>query len=1398
MNNIMKRTILLIIITLGILVLPKHVGAVNLKVNDDYTLHSKDFLRNDVFCAQHGQKLFFPDRPIPCQVIRKITINRSNVIVEESNRTETITEIGKVDQYQQLAYILSLKNTYIYENWEDYQNRPKQKLIWHHLHKTEILGITCNDSEYDEGIYEKATNPLNYKYCTGVIFVLENKEYSWEAFKEYEAGRYGKGGAQHIIMAEGQMDKKPIANVNIKKTSNEVEKYQQIDGAQFNVSFKNIGEGLSLKGYSGNIVNDTEYSTTAGEIDISNISGNGNKENDPIEITLEELQAPNGYKISKKTTKIYIKQDCSQYKKDNGAWINISDGATINVNIENQPLINLSGNVWQDGQIGEKVVSGPNGIKDEYYRYEKTEPGKGSYIAKIEKDGSITFEEAEQGKGDYKRISTIKEPGVKGILVELYNADENGKRIGERVAYAETNQYGNYEFKGINKTDNGYKVVFKYDGINYEATYKDAGSDDSVDSDVEEKNRNEINANFKTITAGQSNLKYDYNENEKKSALKTNMNGTNPGNDDAPDFQIEAETGVYKESNSNITCGLVKKEFDLSLGTDVKSATLKINDKETTYSYAQIMNGEMEDLTLDKILQNNSSTSNIIYNLYLYKSDYNYRISDYNSEIENGTNPGTPDGGYKATDGDEENDRIKELEAYVTYSVILKNQSTHEATVDQFVYYYDAAYTPYNIESTNEYDVSIDTNTRKITFTSKNGGLSVNAPDYRKEIDLTFKVNKNEQGYVELKDNCTNIAEITKYSTVEGGLIDKDSAPGNGIKDGKITQDEDDTDQAKGLTISLKENEVRTITGTVFEDTNKDGILNDNKPVDDVIVQLIEVKKISGKYYEYIWQQTRSGSSEVDTIARNGYEGVKYKNNIQAESGQYEFKDYIPGNYIIRYIYGDGTTYDVTDNVKTYNGQDYKSTVDSKYKEPWYNTAGYESGYSVARDNEARRLEVMAYSATIDKTNGEALERRNKEDLSNTWMCAETSRINVPVDATVDAEKPETDSTQASYEYTKNKETIGFPDMNFGLAERPKTNLVLEKHITGLKITPNGTGVQSIVDAKADIEKIVNGTEVGAEGVTTGLATIKSTRGNRGFWQVATDIEELAQGAQLEVEYTYVIRNDSEKDYLSKTLIDAYKDKDTKPYAETLSEIKDTVKGTMRNGTYSYNNSNIIGKYLGQTYYLGPNEDGSVPDTDAEVSSRIETLQEALNNSLTFDKETSGEDFDKKEITDEKETMKTIYDTSGNPKEEKITTIIANASPTDFLTGKSEDNYTQGKDVDYSKTVTLKTVLSSSTGGELGANIPSYIAEVVKYSNAAGRRDMDAEPENLSYVHSDDTEMTMENSNERDEFWGETIIIGKPFGEDKLTPIQIAIITVSSMAVIGVGIVLIKKFVLKK
>ena len=64
------------------------------------------------------------------------------------------------------------------------------------------------------------------------------------------------------------------------------------------------------------------------------------------------------------------------------------------------------------------------------------------------------------------------------------------------------------------------------------------------------------------------------------------------------------------------------------------------------------------------------------------------------------------------------------------------------------------------------------------------------------------------------------------------------------------------------------------------------------------------MKTIKGKYYEYIWQETKSGSNKVKTTTERGHEGKNYNNEV-TENGKYKFKGFIPGNYIIRFIYGD-------------------------------------------------------------------------------------------------------------------------------------------------------------------------------------------------------------------------------------------------------------------------------------------------------------------------------------------------------------------------------------------------------------------------------------------------------------------------------------------------------------
>lgn len=220
---------------------------------------------------------------------------------------------------------------------------------------------------------------------------------------------------------------------------------------------------------------------------------------------------------------------------------------------------------------------------------------------------------------------------------------------------------------------------------------------------------------------------------------------------------------------------------------------------------------------------------------------------------------------------------------------------------------------------------------------------------------------------------------------------------------------------------------------------------------------------------------------------------------------------------------------------------------------------------------------------------------------------------------------------------------------------------------------------------------------------------------------------------------------------------------------------------------------------------------------------------------MKYDETVAGEDFEK---INTEAVSKNIYDTDGNPGTRNIETVVKTRSVSDFLTrvktgeeyhddtikDENENDVEVIPNADYSKTLKLTTVLTSFNNG--AGYYPSYIAEITKYSNAAGRRNMSAEPANLSYVHSEDTDMTLENTwqyeidgttytvqgeenipenatnivklNEVDEFWGEQIIISKPTGFNKQLAIQIVIITISSIAVIGVGIVLIKRFVLKK
>ena len=1181
------------------------------------------------------------------------------------------------------------------------------------------------------------------------------------------------------------------------------------------------------------------------DIEIKNL-------NEPVVITIEEIEAPVGYKKIEGKITVTLKRKGNTYtihkaeKEDTVTDDEFKAGEVtlknheLKLDIQDIPVMNLGGIVWT-----EKIKTG------------KEQPDINNTYSESDDEalGGVTVRLLDENDKPVATTKTAEKDGQEVTYLNNLGKEGTVKLKQGQYLFTKLDDGTNYIPVG---TD--YKVEIDYDGITYNALMNTDANilyNKNAYSKITSEDDHGLAAGTKTIfgteneTQSKTNGGYTINytrqdENEKNIPDKAIYSNVEKDGDQvfvtarSEEYLQKTDDwkSTWKGNNGvgeidldsyafDINFGLYKKFFDLNLGTDVEKAEVEINGQKTAYTYDQILDGMLDKDLREKLYK--TTDDKVDYNLYLAYSDYYYRIDDY--KVPGDTNSlGQPYGEALP----DKKDADTELQVYVTYKLQINNQSTqHSATGVKVKYSYDDGYE--YVGSNGEATVS-DEGHNILTISNINNVVSGEP----KEITLKFKVKKNNDGtFVKAPSDTskyTNMAEIIEYSTEEGRLVDADSAPGNTfLGENKPTdRREDDTDTANGIVITFKKNAERSISGKVFEDSDKNSTQNgEEQAINDVIVQLIELVEIDGKQqYEYIWQETVAGSNTVKTTDRNGYPGKIYEykksddenpsgkmveQEINGEAGyciyvdetnsdgQYKFVNIIPGNYIVRFIYGDGRTYDITENTLKCNGEDYKSTyVDYDYNAKWYNDTKIGEKYlydekndeknndiSKAVDNEARRLKVMSYAVDVDGNKGkkldlldadiEKLSREEKatleeEVIPSTWMCAETLKIKMPVDT--DIKDNTSDTTEVGNGSSPTISNTQFNNVNFGLMERPKTKLVLEKHITGLTVKPVASGVNLIANATADINKILDqgeGDQIQLEGQRDGLSATKSGRTNRGLWYLQTDTTELAQGADAYITYTYVIKNEGEQDYLSASLIEKYgedKDGSYKAYLETLEGI---VKEQIKSKGFTK------GEYLSGSYYR-KNDNAFTPTL---VQASVEKLQEALNPKVKFVNSTT--DFSK---TDRNSNIKyAYYDTNGNMQENdsSINEIITSTKGT----GKMELN---GRDT--SKKLVVSVGLSASEI-ENGGVYDSYIAQVTHYTNAAGRRDQST-PANLSYVHSEDTGITLDKYNEEDEFWAETFRITKPTGEDKITPVQIAIITISAVAVLGVGIILIKKFVLKK
>lgn len=590
---------------------------------------------------------------------------------------------------------------------------------------------------------------------------------------------------------------------------------------------------------------------------------------------------------------------------------------------------------------------------------------------------------------------------------------------------------------------------------------------------------------------------------------------------------------------------------------------------------------------------------------------------------------------------------------------------------------------------------------------------------------------------------------------------------------------------------------------------------------------LYRSRSISGNVWEDIRTETGSdhtykfGNGELDSD-ENGAKGITVKlyevksfgevERAEVKTnkyGNYTFSQFIPGDYRVKFTYGG----------KTYNGISYKSSIISNqhyqneisgnptwYYNSLYNIVGSnEDGNIVnkAMDNAKRRIKLISDYTEMDKEKYPIL---SELEFANCYMEAYTPNIFIAVDVNPNEFNDTDGVTRVKWNLISDLSISG---VSLGIEKRPETKLTIEEHVKRVTLKANDGKV--LLNSKVDNDDRLFDTTIDLTpyltGISDGLRALKNIRSetgtNMGAWEIQTDVSEVIQGAEIEAEVVYQVKNESDVDYLSNTLILEYREDTIQEYKQALNEI------------LTYSNKDVI-DLIGQTYYTGI-INGSV----GKVLTSVGNIQDYVND-LTFKK------GDGLQTEDDKTYKRAIDDRNG--KEEinlddytKVLDLYnGNLLLKDKTTGKIitavkiDDSYYK---VNTEET-TIQTVIRTqnpigklrlgeykrfyATFGTDGLtpngklDFDNYIAEILSYSTANGRPDEKAIPGNLDdkFVYSQDSDVTL-SANERDEFAGEKIIIIPPTGENKTGKIIMISSIVAGIGIIAVGIVLIKKYVIK-
>ena len=886
-----------------------------------------------------------------------------------------------------------------------------------------------------------------------------------------------------------------------------------------------------------------------------------------------------------------------------------------------------------------------------------------------------------------------------------------------------------------------------------------------------------------------------------------------------------------------------REESDLAIKKDVEKVTLEINGQTHTYTYDTLENKANAENQWDISVRLSDAYYNTNYSRELYKSDYIYKASMYGER--------TAELGKTKNDELQVYVTYKIMVRNQAMSIQAKVDELVDYYDQDLEYVDNRSYIEIKRgENQGKYAVKASSTSRYEQVSSKTrttipgyDNLYVTGLDDKyltagqtAYVYLTFKVKKDTidgEDWVRLDEELVsgsaigvgkeNIVEVNGYSTryapgttvpnvgdvslKPAGIVDRDSNSGNlnpsdVPKDGTIKYEnfEDDTDKAPNIRIILYRNDdaTRVISGSVWEDernktievtTTGDGIRNDKETlINGVTVQLVELME-NGT--EFVWREfgngAGSGLQKSETPIINYRDLISNYEFADSHDGQYAFKSFVPGKYVVRFIYGD-TIKTVAPsslggaNEKSYNGQDYKSTtyqegIEQGKEYVWRKASTWNMGQetlgeevrkvlgydkntssqnetftylyditesdkknnvSDAKDIESRRNEVINYSnvgvtnyiaevLASHKADYTTMNDRNtllKDLMANTNMKAETGVMVI-----------ELEYDQVGSDGNKKDNSYKITNVDLGLEERAKAQLSINKEVANVKLTLSDGRI--LFDAQNTAQNVLwrkhETYKVGYKGnLINGIEEIRNSNKNKtGLIQLSMD-EELMHGATITITYQVTVTNEGEVDY------------------------KDNC-----------------------FYYTG-----KVKDRNTVVTTKADQVLDYVANNLQFN---ASENSNWRVINKNDIASQGLVNSSLKDAIEQYNTIII----TDNLGAELIPTlYKEKVDNKATNSTTVPLVLTQTITSENSTDDLTYsnIVEIVKTSNTVGRRN-----EYSVVGNQDPTKAPQELDSDK----AEVVKILPPFG-DTARYITIGAIIIVAIAIGAVGIIFIKKRILTK